>query len=72
MIFPQPKERENKEIASYEDCKNMSPNERLRITRNLVMTSTRQGLEKMREIVDRETRLSDQAIAEGYEEDDRK
>ena len=70
MIFPQPPEKKE-EIASYEQCKNMTPDERLRITRNLAMTSTRGGLEKMREIVDRETRLSDTAISEGNEEDDR-
>ncbi len=73
MIFPQREDRPERkeEVGSYEQCKNMSSEDRLRVTRNLAMTSTRLGLEKMREIVDREIRLSDTAITEGNEEDDR-
>lgn len=67
IILPQPRT----EIGTYDQCKDMTPSQRLEVTRNLVMTSTRQGLEKMREIIDHEIYLSDKAIEEGQEEDDR-
>lgn len=56
---------------NYETFKKMNTEQKLSAMRNLVMNSTRKELEKLKEIVEHEIHLSDVAIKEGQEKDDR-
>ncbi len=72
MIFPEREDKPMRIYGTYEQCKNMTSQKRLEVTKNIAMCSTRQGLEKMKQIVDNEIRLSENAIKKGVEDKNEK